>query len=147
MQTEWIDQQAETVLDLLIGQCADLESLLALAREEARAAEVRDFDEVLRIVSERATLGERLEVYHRQIAELRQRLGEAAEPAFRSETADRIARVATEILSEDARTKPLLLAARNDLSLQQQQLDRSQKGVTAYLKDQRRISVACDQRI
>ena len=138
--------QADSVLDLLIAQCADLEALLVLARREAQAAENRNFDEVLRVAEERATLGERLEVYHRQIAEMRQRLGELAEPALRTDTAKRTTALATQILAEDARTYPLLLAARSELLHEQQQLDRSQRAVNAYLQDGPRLSIACDRR-
>ncbi|HKX31552.1 MAG TPA: hypothetical protein VJ302_27945 [Blastocatellia bacterium] len=138
--------QADSVLDLLIAQCADLESLLALARREAQAAETRNFDEILRVAEERATLGERLEIYHRQIAEMRLRLGELAEPALQTDAAKRTSALAAQIIAEDARTYPLLLAARSELLHEQQQLDRSQRAVNAYLQDAPRLSVACDRR-
>ena len=145
-QTEPIELHADSVLDLLIAQCADLEALLALARREAYAAEAKDFDEILRVVEERATLGERLEVYHRQIAEMRLKLGEAAEPALRTSVAKRVTMLATEILAEDAQTRPLLLAARNEVAGKQQRLDRSQRCVNAYLRDSYH-AVACDQHL
>jgi hypothetical protein len=144
--TEAHELHADSVLDLLIAQCADLEALLTLARREAQAAEARNFDEILRVAEERATLGERLEVYHRQIAEMRLRLGAVVEPMMRSETAKHTAALATEILAEDARTYPLLLAARNELVQEQQQLDRSNRAVNAYLQDGRALSVAYDRR-
>jgi hypothetical protein len=134
------------VLNLLIAQCADLEALLELARREEAAAEARNFDEMLRVVEGRATLGERLEVYHRQIAELRQRMGEAAEPALRTPVARQVTALASEILAQDARTRPLLVAARNELAQERLRLDRGRSGVSAYLQDGNKISIACDQR-
>lgn len=147
-----INHHAVSVLDLLIAQCADLEALLALARQEEQAATHRNFDEVLRVVNERATLGERLEVYHRQIAELRAQLGftepVAATPAGTTQTAlvgQTVALVAA-IRATDARTHPLLLAARQELSEEQRRLDKTQRGVNAYLRDGR-MSIACDQHV
>jgi hypothetical protein len=147
-----INHHAVSVLDLLIAQCTDLEALLALARQEEQAATNRNFDEVLRVVNERATLGERLEVYHRQIAELRAQLGftetVAATPAGTTQTAlvgQTVALVAA-IRDTDARTQPLLLAARQELGEEQRRLDKTQRGVNAYLRDGR-VSIACDQRV
>jgi hypothetical protein len=144
---EFIEKRADSVLDLLIAQCADLEALLRLARCETQAAEANDFDEIMRVVSDRATLGERLEVYHRQVADLRLRLGEAADPVSQGPMARQVTTLAMEIMAEDARTRPLLLAARGELAGKQQQLDKSQRGVSAYLQDGRRMAVACDERV
>lgn len=150
-----INHHAVSVLDLLIAQCSDLEALLALARQEEQAATDRNFDEVLRVVNERATLGERLEVYHRQIAELRDKLGFtetvaalATAPTGPTQTVllgQTIALVSA-IRDTDARTQPLLLAARNELSDEQRRLDKTQRGVNAYLRDGR-VAIACDQHV
>jgi len=140
-----IEGQAETLLDLLIGQCADLESLLVLSRRETQAVEQHDFEAVLRLVEQRASLGDRLEVYHQQIAELRLRLGEAAEPPMRSAAATRAADLAASILAQDGLTRPLLAAARAELATQQQQLTQNRRGVSAYLQEGRPGAVACDQ--
>lgn len=150
-----INHHAVSVLDLLIAQCADLEALLALARQEEHAASTLNFEEVLRVVNERATLGERLEVYHRQIAELRDKLGlTEGLPATASTQAgltqatllgQTIALVSA-IRDTDARTQPLLLAARNELSEEQRRLDKTQRGVNAYLRDGR-MAIACDQHV
>ena len=150
-----INHHAVSVLDLLIAQCTDLEALLALARQEEQAAHHRNFDEVLRVVNERATLGERLEVYHRQIAELRDKLGGTETVAAPTSTptgptqavllGQTVALVAA-IRDTDARTQPLLLAARNELSDEQRRLDKTQRGVNAYLRDGR-VSIACDQHV
>ena len=144
---KFIELHADSVLDLLIAQCADLEALLGLARCEAQAAEAKNFDEILRVTAERATLGERLEVYHRQVADLRLKLVEGADPILQGPMVRQITTLATEIMAEDARTRPLLLAARSELADKQQQLDKSQRGVSAYLQDGRRIAVACDERV
>lgn len=136
---------ADSLLDLLIGQCEDLEKLLALSRRETEAAERRDFEEVLRVVAERATLGERLEVYHRQIAELRLRLGERAAPVLRHESVARAVDLAHRVLAQDETTRPRLAAARDEAAERQRQLAQTRRGVTAYLQDGARTSLACDQ--
>jgi hypothetical protein len=135
-----------SLMELLIAQCADLEALLALARRETDAAERGDFDELMRVVEARATLGERLEVYHRQIAELRQRLGAAGEAALRSAAAAQATTLATEILALDARTRPLLLSTRNQLSEECLRLDQTRRGANAYLREGHRPPIAYDQR-
>lgn len=140
-----ITAEADTLLDLLIAQCKDLESLLALSRGETAAVEARDFDEIIRITSERATLGERLEVYHRQIAEMRQRLGAAAETAMQGPTVTRIAELVNSVQAQDRQTQPLLLTVRQEVAQEQQHLNQVQRGLTAYLNEGRIPAVACDQ--
>lgn len=142
-----IDAHAESILDLLIAQCADLEALLTLARRERRAVEARDFEETLRIVADRATLGERLEIYHRQIAEMRLRLGESAESALQSDEGRRAATLAAAILAEDACSKPPLMLARDDAAREHQLLGRSQRCVNAYLNEGSHAAMAWDQRV
>ncbi|MGH9902184.1 MAG: flagellar export chaperone FlgN, partial [Pyrinomonadaceae bacterium] len=95
-----IEPHADSLIELLTAQCADLEQLLALARRETDAAERRDFDEIMRLTNERATLGERLEVFHRQLAELRARMGEGAEAALRGRTAERVTQLAVAVQSQ-----------------------------------------------
>ena len=141
-----IEVKADSLLDLLIGQCADLETLLALARREEEAAESRNFDALLRVTEERATLGERLEIYHRQIAEMRLRLGEAAEPALRSEAAARATLLVTGILESDARSGPLLLATRQEMADECLRLDQARRGTNAYLQGTPKTPVACDRK-
>lgn len=137
--------EAASLLDLLIAQCEDLEALLVLSRHEAAAVEARDFDEVLRITAERATLGERLEVYHRQVADLRHRLGTVAETVLHSPTVTRITELVHGIMAQDSYTRPLLQALRDDIDAQRQHLTRGQRGLTAYLNEGRMPAVACDQ--
>ena len=140
-----ITAEADSLLDLLIAQCEDLEGLLALSRSEASAVEARDFDEIIRITAERATLGERLEVYHRQIAELRQRLGTAAESALQSPTATRIMELVNCVQAQDRQSHSLLLEVRQSIDHEQKQLNQAQRGLTAYLNEGRMPAVACDQ--
>ena len=140
-----ITAEADSLLNLLIAQCEDLEALLALSRGETAAAAARDFEEIIRITAERATLGERLEVYHRQIADLRQRLGTAAERALQSPTATRIAELVNSVQAQDQRAHSLLLEVRQEIDSERKQLNQAQRGLTAYLNDGRMPAVACDQ--
>jgi hypothetical protein len=140
-----ITDEADSLLDLLLAQCADLEALLVLSRHETTAAATRDFNEIIRITAERATLGERLEVYHRQIADLRERLGTAAETAFQSPTATRIAELVNYVQAQDQHSHSLLLVVRQEIDGEQKQLNQVQRGLTAYLNEGRMPAVACDQ--
>ncbi len=140
-----ITTEADSLLNLLIAQCEDLEALLALSRGETAAAAAHDFDEIIRITAERATLGERLEVYHRQIADVRQRLGAAAESAFQSPTATRIAELVNSVQAQDHQAHSLLLEVRGEIDSESKQLNQVQRGLTAYLNEGRMPAVACDQ--
>jgi hypothetical protein len=144
-QANNISTQADSLLDLLIAQCADLEALLVLSRRETAAAEARNFEEMVQVVTARATLGERLEVYHRQIAEMRQRLGAAAEPALQSQTAARVTELITGILAQDEQTRPMLVVVRDEIGIERRNLDQMRRGLTAYLRDGRVPAVACDE--
>lgn len=143
----FIAARADSLMELLAQQCADLEALLNLARSETGAVENRDFEAVLQITGERARLGERLEVYHRQIAEMRTQMSERALlPVLGSEVARRTARLAADIQAQDERTRPLLLAARHETAQQLTGIEQSRRSIGAYLRDSRPLSVACDQR-
>jgi flagellar biosynthesis/type III secretory pathway chaperone len=145
-QLQQVEQRADSVLDLLIAQCSDLEALLALARREEDAALTQNFDELLHIISARAALGQRLEVYHRQITELRRQLGSAADDDWHSGLAQQTTALIHEIQTADARTRPLLLAARSSLGAEQQRVERGQRGVNAYLREGH-TAIACDRRV
>lgn len=136
---------ADTLFDLLLAQCNDLEALLVLARGETAAVEERNFDELIRITAERATLGERLEIYHQQIAELRQRLGSAAERALTSPVALRIAELVNSVQTQDQQTQPLLLSVREEIGEERKKLNYTTRSLTAYLNEGRMPAVACDQ--
>jgi hypothetical protein len=146
-QATQIEDQAETVIEILAAQCADLEALLALARREMDAVERNDFEEVIAVVGERTTLGARLEVYHHQIAEMRKRLGEPILKTFQGMVANRTAELVTEILTQDTRTNSLLAAEQEKVSTALSRLNRGQRGVHGYLREGRTGSVAYDRTI
>jgi len=137
--TEW---QPESLMDLLIAQCSDLEGLLALARRETVAANSNDFDELFTVFGERAKLGDRLESYHRQVAELRDRLGPYVDPALSSKSA----KLAVEIQTQDTQTTSLLLAAQFSASKEIARLDHSQRKSLAYLHGALPNGLKCDRR-
>lgn len=136
---------AEPLIELLAAQCSDLEQLLALARRETDAAERRDFDEIMRVVDARATLGERLETYHRQIADMRARLGSSADAATTSPTAHRLASLVADIQTADRRTMPLLVAARTEAAEGLAKLDAGRKTAGAYASPGRVGPIALDR--
>ncbi len=142
-----IEAEAESVIEILAAQCADLEALLTLARRETKAAEQCDFEEIMRVVQERATLGERLEIYSRQIGELRLRMGEAAESTLCDQVAARAVKLVVSIQSQDARSRPLLLAQRSEAADALSRLKEGRRGTSAYLRDARREAIACDQHL
>ncbi len=143
-----IEPHVDSVIEILAAQCADLEVLLTLARQETTAVEKQDFERVFDITRERATLGERLEVYHRQIAEMRAKLGKPIDIFGKTETALHASALVMEIHSQDAQTRPLLIAARSGIADQLSQLDHTRCNLNAYLRHgQQASSVACDQRV
>ncbi len=76
--TNRLKENSDSLIGLLAGQCADLEVLFDLAQRETAAAGQKDFETVFSIVTERARIGEKLETYQRQIAELRSFLAGSA---------------------------------------------------------------------
>ena len=136
------DLQGASLMDLALDQCADLEALLALARREVQAAEQGDFRELLAVVNERATLGERLETYHRQIAELRSSLTMAS-PAI-DVLAAKSAKLAAEIQLVDALAIAVLQTTRERVGRTITQLEDRRRQSTAYLRDGRSNGLSCD---
>jgi len=134
-------------MEILFAQYDDLEALLALARREVVAAEKYDFDQILKLVKQRATLGDRLEVYHRQIGELRARLGEAAESAFKNPVVAKTESLVAAIKLEDSRSLPKLLAARDESLKQSLRIDQAKRNLGAYAQGGQTGSVACDKHI
>jgi hypothetical protein len=145
-QNASIESESDSLIEILTAQCADLENLLSLSKCERLAVEKNDFDGLLEVVGERATIGARLEVYHRQIAELRSRLGQAADPLMGTAAARRAVELAGDIQTQDALTRPLLLAARNDTHVRLQRLNQSHRNASAYLRESRHYAIACDER-
>jgi flagellar biosynthesis/type III secretory pathway chaperone len=141
-----ITEQSDSLIDLLVGQCSDLESLLKLARQEATAAENDDFDGLLRIVSERATLGERLESYHRQIADLRRSMGASAEGVIKSNLAEESVRLALAIQGQDSNNKQLLRATHAKQQEAIVRLENGRRSSVAYLSEGRLGGLNCDRR-
>jgi flagellar biosynthesis/type III secretory pathway chaperone len=136
----------DSLIDILFAQYSDLESLLALARRETVAVEQQNFEQILDVMKERATLGDRLEVYHRQLAEMRTRLGEVFEPALANPVVARTTALIDAIKLQDARTRPLLLAARDSAQQQSLRADQARRNLGAYSRTQP-VSVACDEQI
>jgi len=143
---ETINSHADSLIDLLVAQCADLEALLKLAREESLAAAENDFDRMLEVTTERATLGERLESYHRQISELRGLMGASAEHVLQSALVKDSIRLALEIQHNDATTSTSLLHLRSNTNGQLSRLEQSRRNSTAYLNETRVAGVKCDRR-
>lgn len=138
--------QYDSLIDILFAQYGDLEALLQLARRETAAVEQKDFDQVMEVVKERATLGDRLEVYHRQLAEMRARLGEACAPVLENPVVARTVSVISAIKLQDARTRPLLLAARDEAQQQSLRVDQARRNLGAYARSHQ-PALACDERI
>lgn len=142
-----LNKESDSIIALLAAQCCDLEALLTLARAEEDAAGRRDFGEIMRVVGERALIGSRLESYHRQLSEMREQMTGASDLALRGAVARKTEALVVDIQAHDARTRPLLAAAREDIAAEALKLDRSKRGASAYLRPGRNESVACDKRV
>ncbi len=141
-----ISSQADSLIELLVAQCVDLEALLKLARRETAAAEEQDFAELLNVTRERANLGERLETYHRQIADLRATMDSAAEVVIQSTVAKEAIRLALAIQSQDSTTSSMLTTIRVDTNESMTRLDHGRRGSLAYLSEGRTGGLKCDRR-
>lgn len=128
-----IVEKSDSIIELLAAQCSDLEKLLAAAREETRAAEAQDFERILEIVSERAQIGERLEVFQRRISELRGFLGDSAE-INRHKIASRIVEVASLTLEQDEKTRKLLTGVKEETALELRNLETGNRNANVYLR-------------
>lgn len=139
-----IEAQADSVMDFLIAQCADLENLLRVARGETLAAQENDFPGLLAFVEERAMLGAKLEVYQRQAEEMR-RNWNGPEAGRQQALTARAATLIVEIHAQDALTRPHLLAVRQDAANRLRTIKQTKKSLQAYLQESSVTSVACDQ--
>lgn len=135
--SETIAENSDSLIELLTAQCGDLEKLLALAREETHAAEAKDFEKVMEIVSEREQVSRRLETFQRQISELRSKLTEGAE-LFQTKVSARVVELASQTLAQDAATKKLLTASKREASEKLARIPISQRGANAYLREDKR---------
>jgi flagellar biosynthesis/type III secretory pathway chaperone len=133
-----IAEKSDSLIDLLAAQCADLEQLLGLARAETAAAEQKNFEAVLEIVSERSRLGERLETFQRRIAELRGSLGAQSDNPAGGAIARRTEQLAAGILAQDRLSQRLLTSARQEAAEQLSQLQSSQGKLSTYLSGYRK---------
>ena len=133
MQEE-VQENADSLIDLLTEQCADLESLLALAREESSAASQGNFAKIIDVYEERSEIGERLETFQKQISELRRRL-DTGVPAPIS---NRIHEVVTQTLAHDNKTKKLLTAANEKATEEMAKLKQASENTKLYTKEKQR---------
>jgi hypothetical protein len=141
-------EKLESISELLAAQCMDLESLFALSLAQMSAIGGRDYDGLARVTQERATLGERLESYRRQIEELRrniqQRAGIQVMPA---DATAMTVKLIEQIRTQDARNLSALNLARSDTANTLQRLNKSRNHATAYLaRGYEGVAVAFDQR-
>lgn len=132
-QAPKIIAKSDSIIEILAAQCADLEKLLAIAREETRAAEAEDFDRILEIVSERAKIGERLEVFQQKISELRMFLGENADES-RARLSNRITEIANLTIVQDRKTKLLLEDVKKESARELNALENNNKNANIYLR-------------
>lgn len=133
-QSEEIADKSNSLIELLTAQCADMEKLLTLAREETLAAEQGDFLGILDIVSDRERIGKRLETFQRQLAELRSSLGESDAVIRRNQMAARVIEIANLTIAQDSKTKLLLQSAQRDAAGELNNLGKFSRGSNAYLR-------------
>jgi flagellar biosynthesis/type III secretory pathway chaperone len=136
--SEDITNKSDSLIELLTAQCADLEKLLNLAREETLAAEQGNFLGILDIVSDRERIGEKLETFQRQIAELRNGLGETNESVRRNEITKRVVEIANMTINQDKKTQLLLNTSRERSVNELNNLEKSFRGNNAYLREQQK---------
>jgi len=137
LSREAVAANSDSLAGILAAQCADLESLLGLTRREEAAARAGDFEAVAQVVSERAAVGSRLEAYHRQLAELRERLGEAADAELRGPAAQRASQLARQIQRLDSCSRIALGAALVSLRERLARVGSGHAALTAYMRDPR----------
>ena len=143
---ENLSTHADSLIDLLVAQCTDLETLFKIARQESAAVVENDFDRLFTLSSERAILGERLESYHRQISDLRSVLGDTAEQVINSLVAKESVRLALEIKASDADTTSALMNIRGNTNGQLARLEQARRHSNAYLNEGRAGGIKCDWR-
>lgn len=131
-------ENSDSLIGLLTAQCADLEKLLSLAREETLAAQEGKFFKILDIVSERAEITQKLETFQQQISELRGALNSANENSLQNNMVNRTIELASLTIAQDNQTKLLLAASREDTAEQLRNLDRSHQNSNAYLREGRK---------
>jgi ABC-type Fe2+-enterobactin transport system substrate-binding protein len=146
LNTEEINKKSDTLIELLTAQCADLEKLLSLAKQETLAAKNAKFLDLIDIVTDREQIGKRLETYHLQISELRSSLGENDETMRRHEITKKVIEIANLTIAQDNRSLLLLSEAREKQIDEREEIERSYRGNSAYLSEQRK-GLAYDRNI
>jgi hypothetical protein len=107
-----IEKQSDLLIGLLTTQCADLEIMVTLEQAEIFAAQSGDYQKVIKIISEREILCEKIETFQRQITKLRERLGKNVELVWESNIAARMAEVVQCFMLQNEDKQLLLEIAR-----------------------------------
>lgn len=135
LEKKSLRRNADSLIGLLTAQCADLEKLLALARDESNAVKNGDFEKILHIVENRADLGAKLEVYQRQIAELRGYLGSAEDITGQNPLISKTVELITKITQYDTKTKSSLILVRNAKLAELGDINQMQRRSEAYSRE------------
>jgi flagellar biosynthesis/type III secretory pathway chaperone len=130
-----LHQNSDSLIGLLTAQCADLEKLLLLAREEENAVRRGDFEKILHIIEGRAALGEKLELYQRQIAELRSLLNGAEDLQTKNSLISKTEELVGKIIRHDTKTKSSLILIRNAKLAELGEINRLQRCSAAYSRE------------
>lgn len=143
--SENLQKHSDSLIELLAAQCSDLEALLSLAREETIAAREGRFTRIWDIVTERSMIGKRLETFHQQISELRANLESQGESLGKYDITNRVIELANLTLMQDQQTRALLAGTRERAAEELKELEKSQVGTNAYLRQPTR-GLAYDQK-
>lgn len=129
-----IESKSDSLINLLTEQCADLENLLALAREENDAARQGNFGRIIDVYDKREEIGKRLETFQHQISELRDHLSERVP----YEISNKIREVVNLTIAQDVQTNLLLTAARDEASGEIRRLGQSGRNAGVYLQERKK---------
>jgi flagellar biosynthesis/type III secretory pathway chaperone len=127
--------KSDRLIDILTAQCTDLEALLALARSETAAAERKDFEEIMEIVTKRSEISQRFETFQQQIGELRGFLGNHSEGDKYNDVTNRVIEIANQTIIQDRKTDLLLNQARESAAKGLQNSQKQFRCTNAYLHD------------
>jgi len=140
-----INDNSNSIIEILVAQCQDLEKLLVLAKQETLVLQKNDFEQLFIIIKERATLSSRLELYHKQLADLRSAItqNQVTPENIVNTTVDLVSAIQTQY----AQNGLLLLEAKEKLFKERQQLEQTRRGVDSYLHSYNPTSVAYDHHL
>jgi flagellar biosynthesis/type III secretory pathway chaperone len=133
-----LKNNSDSLIGLLTAQCADLEKLLALAREETEAAQQGKFFKILDIVSERAEIAQKLETFQQQISELRGCLNSTKPGTVQNNAVERVVELANLTIAQDNQTRLLLAASRDETAESLRNLEKGNLHSNAYLREERK---------